>query len=491
MNPNGHHATMRAIRLAPLLLATVVAGCANSGGLHTNGTAIDAATLHSERSFAKIKTTQAAWPASDWWTRLGDAQLDALIAEALKDNPDLASADARAKQAQSQVDAQNAKRLPTVNADASVAGVRLPTTAFPKPIGGSFATYPAVYASFNWGLDIWGGKRAAWEAALGQARAAEVDVHAARLSLSVNVARAYVQLGYAFAEKDVADAQLKRANASHALVKQRVAAGIDNQMQVKQSEATVASAEQQVAVANEGIDSGRIALAVLLGKGPDRGLDIARPKVLQPAALALPPNLTADLIGRRADLVAARWRVEAATKNIAAVKTEFLPNLSLSAFAGLTSSSADNLFSLPARFLMVQPAVSLPIFDGGRRRADLDRADASYDLAVAHYNATLVGAVNDVADKLANLASLQTQIGAQQRAVDAARQAFDLSRQRYRAGIGSYLDTLSVQQQLLAAEQRAAALAAQQVDTSVRLVQALGGGFDASGQTAPVAIAAP
>ena len=75
MNPNGHHATMRAIRLAPLLLATVVAGCANSGGLHTNGTAIDAATLHSERSFAKIKTTQAAWPASDWWTRLGDAQL--------------------------------------------------------------------------------------------------------------------------------------------------------------------------------------------------------------------------------------------------------------------------------------------------------------------------------------------------------------------------------------------------------------------------------
>jgi len=480
---------MRSLSLSPLLLAAAIAlaGCASMDGLHTDGVATDAAALHSERSFAKIKTTPAAWPAADWWTTLGDTQLNALITEALKDNPDLASADARAKDAQSQVDAQNAKRLPTVNADASVAAVRLPTTAVPKPVGGSFQTFPAVYASFNWGLDIWGGKRAAWEAALGQARATDIDAHAARLTLSVNVARGYVQLGYAFAEKDVADAQLKRANASYALVKQRVAAGIDNQLQIKQADAEVASAQQQVAVADESIDAARIALAVLLGKGPDRGLDIARPQVLKPATLALPPNLTADLIGRRADLVAARWRVEAATRSIAAVKTEFLPNISLSAFAGLTSSSADNLFSLPARFYMVQPAISLPIFDGGRRRADLNGADAGYDLAVAHYNSTLVGAINDVADKLANLASLQTQITAQHHAVDAARSAWDLSQQRYKAGIGSYLDTLTVQQQLLAAEQRAAALDAQQVDTSVRLVQALGGGFDAGGDVPPIA----
>ena len=484
---------MRTLALSPLLLAAAItlAGCASTGGLHTDGTPTDTAALHGERSFAKIQTTPAAWPASDWWTKLGDVQLDALITEALKDNPDLASADARAKEAQSQVAAQNAKRLPTVNAAGSVAGVYLPTTAVPAPIGGSFGTYPAVYASFNWSLDLWGGKRAAWEAAVGQARAAEVDAHAARLTLSVNVARAYVQLGYAFAEKDVTDAQLKRANASHALVKQRVAAGIDNRLQIKQAETEVASAEQQAAVADEAIDAARIALAVLLGKGPDRGLDIARPQALQPTALALPPNLTADLIGRRADLVAARWRVEAATKSIAAVKTEFLPNIGLSAFAGLTSSSFDNLLSLPARFALVQPAISLPIFDGGRRRSDLNNADAGYDLAVAHYNSTLVGAINDVADKLANLGSLQTQIAAQQRAVDAARGAYELSQQRYKAGIGSYLDTLSVQQQLLTAEQRAAALAAQQVDTSVRLVQALGGGFDAGGDVPPVAAATP
>jgi NodT family efflux transporter outer membrane factor (OMF) lipoprotein len=297
-----------------------------------------------------------------------------------------------------------------------------------------------------------------------------------------------VQFGYAFATQDVAAAQLARANASRDLTRQRVAAGIDNQLQIKQADAEVASAEQQVALAAEAIDASRIALATLLGKGPDRGLDIARPQLLQPAALALPPNLGANLIGRRADLIAARWRVEAWSQNIAAAKTEFLPNISLTALVGLTSTTPDTLFSLPARFGLLQPAINLPIFDGGRRRADLKNADANYDLAVAQYDSALIGAINDVADKLSQLASLQTQIGAEQRAVDAARQAYALSQQRYKAGIGSYLDTLSVQQQLLTAEQRMASLDAQQVDTSVRLVQALGGGYAADAEeSAPLA----
>jgi len=474
-------------RVATVAAVAALAACASTQGLHTEVRPTDPASLHSERTFARVKTSAAAWPKSDWWTTLGDSQLDALIDEALRDNPDLASADARARAAQSQVDSANAKRLPTLGADASVTGVRLPTTAFPEPIGGHFQAFPAIYASFNWSLDLWGGKRAAWEAAVGQARAAEIDAHAARLMLSGNVARAYVQLGYAFAAKDVADAQRKRASAERDLVKQRVSAGLDNQLQVKRSDGAVAAADQQVALSDASIDSARIALAILLGKGPDRGLDIARPRALAPAALALPPNLAADLLGRRADLVAARWHVEAATQNITAVKTEFLPNISLGAMAGITSSSLDTLFSLPARFYEIAPAISLPIFDGGRRRADLKSADTTYDLAVAQYNSTLVGALNDVADKLASLDSLAIQIAAQQRAVDAARAGYDLAQQRYKAGIGSYLDSLGVQEQLLTAEQRMASLNAQQVDTSVRLVIALGGGFDGGAEAPPIA----
>jgi NodT family efflux transporter outer membrane factor (OMF) lipoprotein len=474
-------------RVATVIAAATLAACASSEGIHPEGHPTDVASLHAERKLAQIATSPAAWPKTDWWTSLGDPQLDALIDEALKDNPDLASADARARTAQSQIDTANARRLPTVGSGANITGIRLPTTAVPEPIGGHFQAFPAIYASFNWNIDLWGGKRDAWEAALGQARAADIDAHAARLMLSGNVARAYIQLAYAFAAKDVSEAQRKRAASQRDLVTQRVAAGLDNQLQVKQVESEVANADQRVAVADAAIDSARIALAVLLGKGPDRGLDIARPKTLTSGALAVPPNLAADLLGRRADLVAARWRVEAASKNIASVKTEFLPNISLGAMAGITSASADTLFSLPARFYEIAPAISLPIFDGGRRRADLKSADATYDLAVAQYNSTLVSALNDVADKLSGLDSLATQIAAQQHAVNAAREGFELSQQRYKAGVGSFLETLSVQQQLLVAEERITALDAQRIDTSVRLVMALGGGFDGGADAPPIA----
>jgi NodT family efflux transporter outer membrane factor (OMF) lipoprotein len=298
-----------------------------------------------------------------------------------------------------------------------------------------------------------------------------------RIELSTNVARAYVQLSYAYAQQDVAKAELDRANHSYQLTSQRVSAGIDNQMQLKQIESEVASAQQQIAVTDRAIDSARSALSVLLGKGPDRGLDIVRPQTLQPSALAVPDNLSIDLVGHRADLVAARWRVEAADQGIKEAKTRFLPDLSISAMAGIVGLGGGNIFQMPARFYEGGPAISLPIFDGGRLRNNLAGKDAQYDEAVAQYNQTLVSAVNDVADDLSGLKSLGDQITAQQRALDAANDAWKLADQRYKAGIGSYLEALSVRQQLLVADQRMASLRAQQVDLSVQLIQALGGGF--------------
>ncbi len=459
-------------------LTLALAGCASGGGLHPDGSPIDPATLKTERSLAGVNVSLAAWPASDWWTGLGDPQLDALIAEALRDNPGLGVADARARAAQAEAGLADAAREPVLNAGASVSGARIPTTVLPaKSGGGHFALAKYADLSFKWGLDLWGGKRAAWQAALGASRAADVDARAARIELSGNVARAYVQLGYAFTQQDLAEAELKRAGAARELTRQRVAAGIDNQIQLKQGDAEVASAEQQAALASRAVDAARSSLAVLLGKGPDRGLQIGRPQLLPPAALAVPIDLPLDLVGHRADLVAARWRVEAAGKDIKAAKTEFLPNISIGAMAGVISMGGGNPFTLPARFYQVGPSISLPIFDGGRLRANLAGKDAQYDLAVAQYNQTLVGALNQVADELSALQSLDEQVAAQRRAQDAAQQAWQLAEQRYKAGVGSYLEALSVRQQLLAAERGTAALEAQQVDLSVQLIQALGGGY--------------
>jgi NodT family efflux transporter outer membrane factor (OMF) lipoprotein len=475
------------ITAAAIGLSLALAGCVSSGGLHPSGTLAEASSLKSERSLQGIEVSPAAWPQQDWWSALGDNQLDALIGEALRDNPSLAAADARARQAQATVGAADAARGPTVNAGASIAGARLPDGLIAPE--GHFAWAKYGYASFNWGLDLWGGKRAAWEAALGEARAAEIDRQAARIQLSTNVARAYTQLGYAYAQQDVAKAELERANRARDLTRQRVSAGIDNQLQLKQADTEVASAEQQQAAADRSIDAARSALSVLLGKGPDRGLDIQRPQALKPTALRVPGNLPVDLIGHRADLVAARWRVEAAGKDIKVAKSEFMPNVSIGAMAGLLNLGGGNLFSLRNRFYELAPSISLPIFDGGRRRANLAGKDAQYDLAVAQYNQTLVAATNEVSDDYNALQSAQRQIDAQQRALDAATQAWQLSDQRYKAGIGNYLEALIVRQQLLQAQQRMAALQSQQVDLSVQLIQALGGGFRPQGEAHDVASA--
>ncbi|WP_114240162.1 efflux transporter outer membrane subunit [Dyella sp. C9] len=481
------------MRLQLLAAATgitlALAGCVSSGGLHPSGSLIDALSLKSDRSLSNVKVSPAAWPAADWWTGLGDPQLSALIAEALKDNPSLGVADSRARQAQAEAGAADAQRGPSVNAGANVIGQRLPLTAAPPDLGGGeFTWFKDARASFSWGLDLWGGKRAAWEAALGQQRAAEVEQQAARIELSTNVARAYVQLAYAYDQQDVAKAEHERATTARELTQQRVAAGLDNQLQLKQSDTEVANADQQVAAANRAIDAARSSLSVLLGKGPDRGLEITRPQMLQPAALAVPANLPMDLMGHRADVVAARWQVEAAGKEIKVAKTQFMPNVSISAMAGVAAAGGINPLQLPARFYTFGPSFSLPLFDGGRLRSNLAGKDAQYDQAVAQYNQTLVRAVNEVADDYDAVQSAQEQVAAQQRAVDAATQAWQLAEQRYKAGVGSYLEALIVRQQLLAAQQRMAALTTQQVDLSVQLIQALGGGFRPQQGAADVAV---
>ncbi len=471
-------------RLFPLVaacaMAVLLGACASSRGLKPQGQMLDVDAVHAGRSLAGAPLTPAAWPAKDWWTTLDDPQLDALVDEALAHNPDLAIASARARQAQAQAHLVDAGRKPSLKVSASAAGAHLPGTLLPAPLGGHFGWVKYGYLGFNWDLDLWGGKRAAWEAAVDQAHAATVAAHAARLMVSVNVARAYARLGYAFKQQSIAREELKRARNAHKLTGQRVQAGIDSKLQLKRADAETARAQEMLAAAARKVDAARVALSVLLGKGPDRGLSIHQPQALAPARLALPPNLAADLLGRRPDLVAARWRVEAAGRSIKAAKARFLPDISLGAMVGLVNKGGDTLFQLPARFFQVAPAISLPIFDGGRLRANLAGKDAQYDLAVAQYNKTLIGALNQVADDLHGLQSLQDQAAAQQRALDAAREAWQLSEQRYKAGVGSFLEALDVRQQLLQAEQVAAGLHAQQVDLSIQLIQALGGGFHAA-----------
>ncbi len=312
-------------RLALASAIVLAAGCVTSEGLEPNARLQPAGALQAGRSLDGVALSPAAWPRQDWWTGLGDRQLDQLIGEALQGTPDLQIAEARARQAAATAQAQDAARQPTLDAKASYSGIRAPTSVAPAPLGGRYSAIKYLSLGFNYDFDLWGGERAAWEAALGQANAARIDSQAARIGLSASIARAYSDLAHAFTVRDLAEEELKRSQRMTELSQKRMSAGLDSKVQLQQTQTQLATARQQLSAAEQDIASARIALAVLLGKGPDRGLELQRPQPLNPASLSLPSVLPAELLGRRADIVAARWRVEAARRNIDSAKTEFYP----------------------------------------------------------------------------------------------------------------------------------------------------------------------
>ncbi|MET0328714.1 MAG: TolC family protein, partial [Luteimonas sp.] len=230
MSPSTTRAPRRApaaaLPIATLLAsALLLAGCASSRGLAPQLAATDADTLAIGRSLAADPLSAADFPRSDWWTAFADPQLDALIAESLRDSPTLAAADARTRSAQAQAGLADAQRQPTLGASARLSGVQLPETIAPAPIGGDFKASGILMLNFAWAPDLWGGQRAAFEAAAGQARAAEVDAQAARLTLSSNVARSYIALAQAFDAHDVATREEARATRLRDLARQRVGGG--------------------------------------------------------------------------------------------------------------------------------------------------------------------------------------------------------------------------------------------------------------------------
>ncbi|WDS36389.1 efflux transporter outer membrane subunit [Pseudoxanthomonas sp.] len=460
-----------------LACALVLVGCASSHGLSTNGQLLDADTLTAQQTLGDDALSAAAFPTQDWWNTLGDPQLDSLIQEALAGSPSLAAADARLRQAQAQAGLADAQRKPTLEASGQYAGAQLPKGLVGDEFGGDVMWTDVLMLNFKWAPDLWGGQRASWESAVGQAKAAQVDAQAARLTLSANIARSYIMLSQAYETQEVARREQQRSSHLRDLSQQRVEAGLDNTLQLRQAESTIASARQQEQAAQQQIDSLRNALAALVGKGPDRGLSITQPKLLEAPAPAVPGVLPSELLGHRADVVAARWRVEAANRGIDARKAAFKPSVNLNVIAGLASAHLSDLFDSDAALGLGGPAISLPIFDGGRLRANLDNADAQYDLAVASYNGALVGAMHEVADAVQSARSLDAQTESVTQARDAARKAFDLANSRYSAGLGTQLDVLSAQRPLLQLEQQLAGLHAQRYAAVVDLDQALGGGL--------------
>jgi NodT family efflux transporter outer membrane factor (OMF) lipoprotein len=464
-------------RLVVPALAALAAGCADPGGITHRSQMVDPVSLETGKTLASEKT-DAGWPKLDWWKRFGDPQLDALVAEGLAASPSVRLARARVDQALAAAQVAGAPLGPQVGAGADMTRQRFSENyIFPPPIGGSSYLTTQLTASAAYELDLWGKNRAAYEAALGRSRAAEAESFTAGLVLSSALATAYVQLARAFEQLDLAQRELHDREAVQQLTRDRVRAGLDSRLELKQVETSIPAARARVARVEEEIALTRNQLAALLGKGPDRGLAIARP-ALHLASVALPARVPADLLGRRPDVVASRLRAEAAARDIASQKAQFYPDVNLSALVGFQSVTLSKLLEPGSSIPSFGIAARLPILDGGRLRGALAARNADYDVAVEQYNQTLADALREVVDQLTSLHSVNVQRGEVDTALAAAEEAYALAVARYQAGIGSLLQVLTAETAVLEQRTLRAELQSRELALSINLIRALGGGYE-------------
>jgi NodT family efflux transporter outer membrane factor (OMF) lipoprotein len=468
-------ATAAAVTAAVLTLA----GCANYAGIHSDKTPLHAQALESSRS---LPAQGGVWPSLDWAAQFGDPQLPHLIDEAIADSPSIAQAQARVAKAGSYIESARATTLPRVDAKYSWTRERFSANGiYPPPFGGQWFGENNGLLNASYELDLWGKNREKVRSALSQEKAAEADAQQARITLATSVARTYNQLAQLYALRDIALQELTNRQEVRKIADGRVLAGLDTEVERRTAEGNVASTRSSVSDLDGQITTTRYALGALLGKGPDRGLEIQQPTLGPGGDVALPANLPADLLSRRADMVAARWQVDATQHDIKVAKAEFFPDINLSAAIGLDALGWSRFLNLSSRQISAGPAIHLPIFEGGALRAQLKDKYSDYDSAVAYYDQTLIDALNDVATQVASIRSIDRQMGDAQHAYDASRRAYELAVIRYKAGLSPQLQVLQADVQQLSQLQAVTNLKMRRRDLQVALIRALGGGFDAAG----------
>jgi NodT family efflux transporter outer membrane factor (OMF) lipoprotein len=458
-----------------------LAGCAAPDAVQPRLLAVDAESL----GVVRIEPVPLSPDISPWWLVYGDARLSALVEQALAGSPNMQVALARLRGAAAQLNFAQATETPQVQASAEVDRQRYTANGIlPKPLAGSIVNTGALQLESSWEIDLFGKQRAEMQSSIGQVRASEADVQAARLLLSSQVARSYVALGRLQAQMVVLQATLKQREDIFTLICQRVQAGMDTAVVLRQGEGALPDVRVQIEALGEQIMLARHALAMLTGQAPNAmdALDARLDALSRPT---LPKSIPLDLLARRADVMAARWRVEASRHESDAARALFYPNVDLSSYAGYNAIGLDRLLKAGSWQWGLMPAIHLPLFDGDRRLANLQGRVAQQDASVAMYNQTVLQAVQESADQLASLQSIARQQAEQGDAQSLSEAAYVLAKERFSAGLGNYLDVLTVEAAVLSQRRQAVDLQARALDAQFSLVRALGGSLQPTAATAP------
>jgi NodT family efflux transporter outer membrane factor (OMF) lipoprotein len=471
---------MNALRHCIILGLTFASvACVGPGPVRPQARLVDPASLQASAAVNSLRR-DADWPTDHWWSRLHDPQLNDLVAQAVARRPDLRAAQARLDEAVAQARVEGALLSPQLQTDGAINRQRFAPDTSASPPGGYTVWNNEVSIDLSYDLDIWGRDRASLKSAVGVVRATEAELQAVRIAIEGAVVRAYVRLWMQYRLLDAFDSLSAQASRARDIVAARHRAGLSNSLELAQAETLVATSADDLEEARHDIALLRNELGALSGLGPGHGDTLARPAIAIGRDALLPDALPANLLGRRPDIVARRWRVESASEGIHVARAAFYPNVDLVAAASLGSLATTggflNFISHDGAGRKYGVALSLPLFDGGRRQGEYSVAVATYDGAVEAYNQSILDALHDVADGVSGLETLQSQVRQAERAKLAVDRAYKLASEGYRNGITEFLDVLTVQDTQSRQEQHLIKTQAEQLDTWARLMQALGGG---------------
>jgi NodT family efflux transporter outer membrane factor (OMF) lipoprotein len=475
-------------KLAPkfwLLIASAAlvaaSGCAVGPNYHRPSAPVPPSFKEAPPQGWKEAQPNEAISRGKWWEMYNDPQLNALEEQVSISNQNVLAAMALYREARDTVKIARSNFFPTVSASPGVTNSRTSSTLTQVSpgtfISGTRTDYSLPF-DISYQADVFGSVRRGVRGAKAQAQASDAQLENVRLTLQSELAQFYFQLRGLDSQEDLLKRTVDIYKDYLQLTQARFEVGVASQADVLLAQTQLSTTQAQLIDVGVSRAQFEHAIAVLTGK-PPAALSIAfMPlKNLPPAT---PTGVPSTLLERRPDIATAERQAAAANEQIGIAKAAFFPTLTLTATAGFQSTSAADWLTWPSRFWTVGPQLAAVLFQGGKRRAELDLQRAAYDAAAANYRQTVLTAFQQVEDNLAALRILEQEAEAEDLAVKQARESVDISTEQYKAGIVNYLQVITAQATALQNERAAIDVQTRRMTSSVLLVEALGGGWDTS-----------
>ncbi|MEC8645726.1 MAG: efflux transporter outer membrane subunit [Candidatus Latescibacterota bacterium] len=455
-----------------LAILTVFSGCASAPAVRHPDIGIEKP--------ARESSTDAT-PIAKWWTHLGDAHLDSLVDQALQSNFNLQTAAARLAQAEAQARIAGASLQPSIGLGGSGTRRKQNFIGFPIPgnqgqvLSNTTNSY-GVSLSSSWELDLWGGLRAGTRAAKADAQAAQAELYGARLSVAAQTARAYVAAVEAKRQVELARATVDNYRVSNEQIDSRYERGLSASLELRLGRSNLAVAEATLEQRRQQWDRTKRQLEILLGRYPSGRIETG--DRLPAAPSPAPADLSAELVRRRPDLIAAERRLAAADSRLLQARRQLLPRISLTASTGTSSDELSNLLSGDFSVWNMLANISQPLLQGGRLRAGVDMAQAGVDASLATYAQSALLAYAEVEQALIAADLLARQEKALQTATTEAQAARTLAEDRYAKGLSDLITLLDAQRRAFDAESQLLSVRRLRLDARIDLHLALGGDFN-------------